>query len=281
MVKKKNVERGLQTPVILVTGASSGIGKESVKWLLRRGYVVYGAARRLDAMEDIKALGARVLYLDLTQDDSIIGVVDTILTQEGRIDVLVNNAGYGSTGALEDVPLSEARNQFAVNVFGLARLSQLVLPSMRARSSGTIINMSSVGGKLATPLSGWYNATKYAVEALSDALRLEARPFGVDVVIIEPGGIQTGWAAVAAAAAQRVSGHTVYGGMVVKLLAGFRSYDHRLSDPSVIARLVDRAVSARRPRIRYVAGFASRPALWAKRWLPTRLLDWIILKQFT
>ncbi len=280
MASSKSVETVLQKRVILVTGASSGIGKESVKWLLRRGHIVYGAARRVDAMEDIKALGARVLHIDLTSDISISTCVEALLTAEGRIDVLVNNAGYGSTGAVEDVPLAEARNQFAVNVFGLARLTQLVLPTMRAQGSGRIINMSSVGGKLATPLSGWYNATKYSVEALSDALRLEVRPFGIDVVLIEPGGIQTGWSAVAAAAAERTSGHTVYGGMVAALLKGFRDYDRRLSHPSVIARLVDKAVSARRPRIRYVGGFMAWPGLWAKRWVPTRLLDRVILGQF-
>ncbi|TDX02022.1 oxidoreductase [Dinghuibacter silviterrae] len=280
MASKKFVEKGPQQRVILVTGASSGIGKESVKWLLRRGHVVYGAARRLDAMEDIKALGARVLYMDLTQDTTLAEGVRTILSETGRIDVLVNNAGYGSTGALEDVPLDEARNQFAVNVFGLSRLTQLVLPSMRAQGGGTIINMSSVGGRMATPLAGWYNATKYSVEALSDALRVEVRRFGIKVVLIEPGGIRTGWTAEAAAHAQRVSGATVYGGMVKRLLRTFQDFDAKLSHPAVIARLVDKAVAARRPRLRYVAGFMGRPTLWLKRWVPARWIDAFLAWQF-
>jgi NAD(P)-dependent dehydrogenase (short-subunit alcohol dehydrogenase family) len=266
--------------VVLITGASSGIGKETALQLLDRGHRVYAAARRLELMEDLKQRGARVLGLDITDDVAVTGAVAGILKETSGIDVLVNNAGYGSTGALEDVPLSEAKDQFAVNVFGLVRLTQLVLPQMRARGSGTIINLSSVGGRLATPLSGWYNATKYSVEALSDSLRLEVKPFGIDVVIIEPGGIQTGWGALAASNAVKNSGHTVYRHMVEKLLGGFKQYDARLSDPKVIGRLIVRAIEARRPRVRYVGGFMARPALLAKKVMPTRWLDAMIGGQF-
>jgi NAD(P)-dependent dehydrogenase (short-subunit alcohol dehydrogenase family) len=151
---------------------------------------------------------------------------------------------------------------------------------MRAQGAGRIINMSSVGGRLATPLAGWYNATKYSVEALSDALRVEVRRFGIQVVLIEPGGIQTGWSAEAAANAQRVSGSTVYGGMVARLLKTFTDFDPRLSHPAVIARLVDKAVMARRPRIRYVAGYMGKPTLWIKRWVPARWVDAFLAWQF-
>jgi NAD(P)-dependent dehydrogenase (short-subunit alcohol dehydrogenase family) len=152
--------------VILITGASAGMGKDFAKELLNDGHIVYGAARRTDKMEDIRQLGVKVLALDVTDDTSMVGVVDTIVKAEGRIDVLVNNAGYGSYGAVEDVPISDARQQIEVNVFGAARMAQLVVPHMRAQNFGRIINVTSIGGKLATPLGGWYHASKFALEGL-------------------------------------------------------------------------------------------------------------------
>lgn len=184
--------------VILLTGASSGIGYQTAEDLAGQGHIVYGAARRLDAMEPLKAKGVKPIYLDVTDGDSIKKAVDTIIKNEGRIDVLVNNAGYGSYGALEDVSMEEARAQFEVNVFSLAELIQLVLPHMRKQKSGRIINVSSMGGRLTTYFGAWYHATKYAVEALSEALRMETSDFGIDVSIIEPGGIKTDWGFIAA-----------------------------------------------------------------------------------
>ena len=145
-------------------------------------------------MAELATAGAALLKLDLTDDASIVAAVNAIKSEAGRIDVLVNNAGYGSYGALEDVPLSEGRRQFEVNVFGLARLCQLVLPMMRAQKSGKIVNITSIGGKIWEPLGGWYHATKFAVEGLSDCLRVEVAPFGIDVIVIEPGAIRTEWA---------------------------------------------------------------------------------------
>src|SRR5512145_1253867 len=163
--------------VALVTGASSGIGEATALELLARGFVVYGAARRVARMQGIADRGGRILELDVTDDDSMRAAIDTILAERGRIDVLVNNAGYGSYGALEDVPIDEARRQFEVNVFGLARITQLVTPHMRAQRSGRIINISSIGGKFYEPFGAWYHATKFAVEGFSDSLRMELRPF--------------------------------------------------------------------------------------------------------
>jgi NAD(P)-dependent dehydrogenase (short-subunit alcohol dehydrogenase family) len=277
---RRRARRDLAGKHVLITGASSGIGKETAKLLLQNGYIVYGAARRLEAMEDLRELGARTLRMDITDDASIRQTVAAVLGAESRIDVLVNNAGYGSTGALEDVPLAEARGQFEVNVFGLIRLSQLVIPHMRDRHSGRIINISSVGGKIATPLSGWYNATKFSVEALSDTLRLEVKPFGIDVVVIEPGGIQTEWSGIAAANALRNSGHTVYASVVDKLVAGFTKYDHKLSHPLVIARLILKAIRASHPRTRYTGGFGAKPALLAKKLISDKLFDRLIRSQF-
>ena len=195
-----------------VTGASAGIGEATARALLAAGYRVFVGARRLDRMAGLAAAGATLLKLDLTDDASIVAAVDAIKTQAGRIDVLVNNAGYGSYGALEDVPLDEARRQFEVNVFGLARLCQLVLPTMRAQKSGKIVNVTSIGGKIWEPLGAWYHATKFAVEGLSDCLRVEVAPFGIDVIVIEPGAIRTEWAGIARDGLLQMSGSTAYAG---------------------------------------------------------------------
>jgi NAD(P)-dependent dehydrogenase (short-subunit alcohol dehydrogenase family) len=162
------------------------------------GFTVYGTARRADRLVDLQAEGVRVLAMDVADSESARLGVETIMTEAGRIDVLVNNAGYGSYGSVEDVGLDEARAQFDVNVFGAATLIRLVLPQMRARGSGTIVNISSMGGRLYTPFGAWYHASKHALEALSDCLRMELAPFGVDVVIIEPGAIRTDWGTIAA-----------------------------------------------------------------------------------
>ena len=184
--------------VILLTGASSGIGYQTTENLAKEGHVVYGAARRIEKMETLKQFGVKPIYLDATDEESIKSAIDTIIGNEGRIDVLINNAGYGSFGAVEDVDISEAKMQFEVNLFGLARLLQLVLPHMRKQKSGRIINVSSMGGRLTTYFGAWYHATKYALEAFSDALRMEVSDFGIDVSLIEPGGIKTDWGIIAA-----------------------------------------------------------------------------------
>jgi len=159
---------------VLITGASSGIGKETARALLNEGYTVYAAARRVEQMKDLEKIGATIFPLDVTDEASIIASVNSILEKEDSIDLLINNAGYGSYGAIEDVPIDEARRQFEVNIFGLARLTQLVLPKMRENRYGKIVNISSMGGKIYTPFGGWYHATKHALEGFSDALRLEA-----------------------------------------------------------------------------------------------------------
>ena len=186
------------TKVILITGASSGIGFDAAETLARQGHRVYAAARRVERMEPLKALGVVPLRMDVTDEASMVEGVRTVLEAEGHIDVLVNNAGYGYFGAIENVTMEEARRQQEVNVFGLARLCQLVLPSMRERGSGRIVNTASVAGRSVLYFGGWYHVSKYSVEALSDALRIELKPFGIDVVIIEPGGIRTDWGHIAA-----------------------------------------------------------------------------------
>jgi short-subunit dehydrogenase len=197
------------------------------------------------------------------------------LAGSGRIDVLVNNAGYGSYGAVEDVPLEEARRQFEVNLFGAARLIQLVLPTMRAQKSGTIINITSMGGKIYTPFGAWYHGTKFAFEAVSDCLRRETKPFGIDVVVIEPGGIRTEWSGIAADHLSKTSGHGAYGDQAGAVANSFTSkaMAKRSSPPEVIAKTVERAATARRPKTRYAVGSGAKPMIFLRRWLPDRAYD--------
>ncbi len=262
--------------VALVTGASSGIGAATARRLARAGLTVYGAARRLDRLAELAADGVRAVELDVTSDDSMTAAVDHVLSEAGRIDVLVNNAGYGSYGAIEDVPMAEARRQIEVNLFGLARMIQLVVPGMRGRGGGTIVNITSIGGKITTPLGGWYHASKFAVEGLSDALRTELAPFGIDVVVIEPGGIATEWGDIAMESAKAASGDGAYAERVAAASAAMEGpIAQRGSDPDVVARTIERAVTAGRPRTRYAVGFMAKPSLIARRVLPDRAMDWI------
>lgn len=263
----------MTTPVALVTGASSGIGEATARELHRLGYRVYAAARRLDRMAELAELGITTVSTDLTDDDAMVDLVDRVIGDTGRIDVLVNNAGYGSYGSLEEVPMSEARRQVEVNVFALARLTQLVIPHLRDRRSGTIVNVSSMGGRFGEPLGSWYHATKFAVEGLSDSLRIELAPLGIDVVVIEPGAIRTEWGGIAAASVLDRSGQGPYADqarLTVKVLA---SGEKQGSSPDVVARAIGRAVLARRPRTRYPVGSGARPMVLASRLLPDRLLD--------
>lgn len=256
--------------VALVTGASAGMGKDFCLRLLKEGYIVYGAARRIHAMADIAAAGGFVLGMDLCDDASMVAGVEQILREQGRIDVLVNNAGYGTYGSIEDVPIHEARRQVEVNLIGLARLTQLVLPTMRAQRAGRIVNISSVGGKLYSPLGGWYHATKHAIEGLSDCLRYETRAFGIQVVVIEPGGIESEWNGIAMNSAHRHSGQTAYAALV----AGWQTAAPlKGAPPSVISDLLIKAVSARKPKTRYSAGTAAKSSLFLRAVLSDRLFD--------
>ncbi|MBB5783360.1 oxidoreductase [Nonomuraea jabiensis] len=268
----------MTTKIALVTGASSGIGEATALKLQALGYTVYGAARRTDRLQKLAPAGIRPLAMDVTDEESMHAGIKHIIAETGRIDVLVNNAGYGSYGALEDVPIDEGRRQFEVNVFGAIRLAQLVLPSMRTQRSGTIVNITSMGGKLHTPLGGWYHGTKFALEALSDCLRLEAKPFGIDVVVIEPGGIATEWGEIAADHVEQTSGNGPYAAQANALATSLRSEANarRNSPPSVIADAVAKAVTARRPKTRYAVGFGARPLIAARAILPDRAFDALI-----
>jgi short-subunit dehydrogenase len=265
--------------VILITGASAGIGKEFAKELLKDGHIVYGAARKVEKMEDIRQLGVKVLQMDVTDEDSMKKGVDTILKAEGRVDVLINNAGFGSYGAVEDVPISDARYQLEVNVFGAARLIQLVLPSMRNHNWGRIINISSIGGKITTPLGGWYHASKFALEGLSDSLRNEVKQFGIDVVVIEPGGVKSEWAGIAADNLMRNSRGSLYGQLTQKFAASLKNTEAQNAEPGVIVDLVRKAIEAKQPKTRYHGGYMAGTALFMRKILPDRLFDKMLMTQ--
>ena len=235
--------------------------------------------RRVERMADLVHNGIHVTPMDVTDDASMVAGVERIVREAGRIDVLVNNAGYGSYGALEDVPVTEGRTRFDVNISGLARLTQLVLPPMRAQASGRIINISSMGGKIYEPLGGWYHATRFAVEGLSDSLRLELAPFGIDVAIIEPGGIRTEWSSITIRKLLETSGATAYASQAERLARVLGN--HRLqSGPEVVARAISAVVAARRPKTRYVVGSGGRPLLAARRLLSDRMFDRLITMAF-
>jgi len=273
----------MPAPVALVTGGSSGIGEAAARRLRELGWTVYAAARRTNRMDDLASMGINTLALDVTDEPSTVAAVERIIGEQGRIDALVNNAGYGPYGALEDVPLSEARYQFEVNVFGLARLTQLVLPHMREQHSGRIINVSSIGGKIHEPLGDWYHATKFAVEGLSDSLRAELRPFGIDVVVIEPGAIRTEWGSIAAQNLRRASAGTAYRQQAEYVAAVLESTSHQASlasPPEVIGNVIAIAATTRRPRTRYVAGRGARAIIAARQLLPDRAFDALITNAY-
>jgi short-subunit dehydrogenase len=263
--------------VALITGASSGIGMETAKLLVTKGYTVYGAARRLDKMQELEKAGVHILKMDVTDETSMVEGVNKILTAENRIDVLVNNAGYGSYGALEEVPLSEARYQFEVNIFGLARLTQLVLPKMREQHSGRIINISSIGGKIGEPHGTWYHATKFAVEGLSDSLRMELKQFGIDVVIIEPGAIKTEWTDIARNNMLKVSGKGPYKDLVEKHARMYERADKNGASPAVVAQIIVESILADKPKTRYATGGNAKMILFMRRMLSDRGFDKLLM----
>ncbi len=278
------VESSLHTPevavsrAVLVTGCSSGIGRASAERLAAAGWTVYASARRLEAVEGLA--GCRPLELDVTEDVSMRAAVEQIERDEGAVGVLVNNAGYSQSGAVEGVSLDEARRQFETNVFGLARLIQLVLPGMRAQRWGRIVNVSSMGGELTFPGGGWYHASKHAVEALSDALRFEVAGFGIDVVVIQPGLIRTGFAEAAAGSIEVGDGpYARFDAAVGAATAGAYegSFARTLGGgPDAVAKAVERAVTAKRPRTRYRVTPSARLFITLRRLLPDRGWDALV-----
>ncbi|MEO8293700.1 MAG: oxidoreductase [Actinomycetota bacterium] len=267
--------------VALVTGCSTGIGRASALALQRAGVITYASARRPETLAELEAAGCRTMALDVTDEAARADAVAAIEREQGRLDVLINNAGYAEYGPLEEISLERWRREFETNVFGAVGLIQLALPGMRERGAGRIVNMSSMGGLMAFPLGAPYHASKFALEALSDALRVEVAPFGIDVVVIEPGIIATGYADTASAGLREVA-EGPYGGLATSFLAAMTSiYQGRgAASPERVADVVVRAVTAARPRTRYKVTLNARLLPAARSVLPDRMWDALLRRTF-
>lgn len=271
---------------VLITGCSTGIGRVTATRLAARGHRVYATARRASALGDLRAAGCQTLELDVCSEKSRLEAVDTIVSAEGAIGVLINNAGYGSEGPVEEIGLDEMRLQFETNVFGLIRLCQLALPGMRAQGFGRIINLSSVGGRVTLPGGGIYHASKYAVEALSDALRFEVAGFGVHVAVIEPGTIKTEFGNTALAkvdaSAPPTSVYATFRRTLKRQIEAAYSGPMAIlaGEPEDVAKVIERAATARRPRTRYPVTLGARLLMGMRRWLPDRAFDAFLRTQF-
>lgn len=265
----------MTTRVALITGASAGIGAETARRLAARGFTVYGAARRTDRLAELEADGVRALAMDVTDDASMSTGVARVLSEAGRIDVLVNSAGYGTLGSLEETPLEDGRRLFQVNLFGAMRLVQLVVPAMRAQRSGRIVNVSSVGGRVPTPLGSWYHGSKFALEAMSDTLRFELTQFGIDVILVEPGGTRTEWADIAVGHIQKNSGDGVYARQAQAVARTLVSPKQRArhATAGLVADTIVRAATTRRPKTRYPVGPGVKSAIALRSILSDRAFD--------
>ena len=264
--------------VILISGGSSGIGMQAAVMLAQKGHKVYAAARRLEKLEPLREYGIEPLQLDVTNEESSRSCVQAVLDAEGRIDVLVNNAGYGSLGPVECVSMEEARKQMDTNLFGAALLSKLVIPAMREQGSGRIINISSVAGRTPVLYGGWYNISKFAIEALSDTMRIDLKGFGIDVATVEPSGIKTPWGEIAAQHLEECTAGTCYEESARKEAAFFRKgYSSNIMSPaSVVARAITRAACSRHPRARYRPGTGASAMIFFHSVLPTRWWDALV-----
>ena len=261
--------------VVLVTGASSGIGACCAAYLADRGYRVYGASRSTSAPPGVKPLS-----MDVTDDASVSQAVATVLDREGRVNVLINSAGFGIAGAVEDTTIEEAASQFEVNFFGTVRVCRAVLPVMRTQGTGYIVNIGSIGGLIAIPFQGFYSASKFALEGLSESLRIEVRPFGIHVVVIEPGDHHTGFTRNRRSTAA-ATGESAYRDRFARAIARMASDEQSGPKPDAIARLVQEVIDNPRPRLRYTVGPASqRAAVWLKRLLPNRIVEGIITRYY-
>jgi len=270
---------------VLITGCSTGIGRAAAEALLTRGHTVWATARRPETLADLAAKGAHVTTLDVTDEASMSAAVAEVEAAHGAVGTLVNNAGYGEYGAVEEVAMDKVRAMFETNVFGLARMCQLVLPGMRAAGSGRVINLSSMGGRMTFPLGGYYHATKYAVEALSDALRVEVKPFGVQVVVIEPGITRSGFEeTIAGSDALASHDHSPYAAMRASVAEGNSAAyaNPRLSaSAESVAQTLVKAVEADRPRTRYLLTPAARAMVTARAVGGDRVWDGIVKRQFS
>jgi Short-chain alcohol dehydrogenase of unknown specificity len=272
---------------ILISGCSSGIGAATAAALVRAGHTVYATARQVETLADLEALGAHPLALDVTSEDSMLAAVKAVEAEHGQVGTLINNAGFAEYGPIEESDLDRVRAMFDTNVFGLARLTQLVLPAMRRARSGRIVNIGSMGGRITFPIGGYYHATKYAVEAISDALRVEVKPFGIDVILVEPGLIRTNFESRVneslEVGAARPDTDTAYGGLLAtneKNTTSSYANDFLATGPETVAAVVVKAVQSSRPRSRYVVTPAAKAMINLRRFGGDRVWDATMRNRF-
>lgn len=274
----------MSSKVVLITGASSGIGRSTAKKFLEKGYQVYGAAR---SESDLKYLSeyknGNYILLDITEAKMRLNCVNQIIKEQGKIDILVNNAGYGSFGAVEEVPIKEVRKQFEVNLFGLSELTKLVIPAMRENNYGKIINISSIAGKVWTPLGAWYHASKFALEGLSDCLRNELANFGIDVILIEPGAVKSNWAEITAKNLLQTSENGHYQEQAQKSAKKYKKmYNEKgiAVSPNKVAAVIIKAAERKKAKARYAVPAHAKLILFFHWLLPDKFYDYFTNKFF-
>lgn len=264
--------------VVLITGASSGIGKSVAKKLIHEDFTVYALSRRVEKMQDLESMGVYLLSIDVSDDNAVEAAISRVVSQESKIDVLFNNAGYGVFGTVENVPIDEIKRQFEVNLFGMARLIKAVLPHMRSRKKGLVINNASSLGHISIAGLGWYAATKHAVEAMSDALRMEVKDIGIDVVILEPGAVKTGFDTIAMENFEKFH----YPNEYQKVLNGFRKYMTHLynncEDEENTARKVVGIIKSSHHKARYATTWDARVMINLRKFLSDNLYDLICFR---
>ena len=264
--------------VILITGTALGIGKSAAEYLIDKGHIVYGGDILVEENLYLNDIGGIALEMDVTNQEHIDKAVQQIINEHGRIDVLVNNAGLGVYGAIEEVTMEDAYYQYDVNLFGLARVTKSVLPYMREQKSGTIINISSVLGEPYGPLAGWYLSSKHALEGWSDALRVELKEFDIDVVIVQPGAINTNFFNVSRSYLDKYKQGSNYSHLYGEPVADSEnSVLSNQSEPIVIAKVINKAINAKNPKTRYSAGAYSKLGIFLRRIMTDKMFDRFIL----
>lgn len=266
--------------VAIVTGASSGIGFDTAKMLAKKDYRVYALARNTKKMQGLLAYNVKIMKLDITDYNAIKEVVNHILNKEGHINILINNAGYGSYGAIEDVSIEEAKRQFEVNLFGLSEITRAVIPSMREQKAGKIVNISSIGGRIPNYLGTWYHASKHALEGYSESLRLELSEFGIDVIVIRPGGIKTEWSSITAQNLKSSAKGGIYEEKALTLANSMIKLNslNLFYPPSAVAKVITNSIERRIVKPRYIVGFLAKTSIFLHALLPVKLYNFIIKK---
>ncbi len=267
--------------VCLITGASSGIGKSISEKLINNDYIVYAVARRVERLKELESLGAKTLFLDLRDESSIKSVVDRIVSDVGRIDILINNAGVGLLAPVSETPIEKVREEFEVNFFGPLKLTQMVLPHMIKRKRGKIINISSVSAKVSILMYGWYSASKAAMEMVSDALRMEVKPFGIDVIVVEPGSVKSEWYKNATRYLDKITRGTYYENVANHIIENMvKRQRGRVPSPDVVSNAILKIVKAKNPKHRYILTSEAKLILFLKWILPEQIFYWILNNHF-